>query len=213
VTRSSFVRARASIYQSLNSLDASHRAILPEIQRPSVRASKLTPGVHPPGGRPVSGRGRNPGGSVLSVAQGARVPAYSTGGASGGRLSRGRAARYDPHLMLELAPPVMAAPNSSVLNRPGPATPQHRSRTETSGAMSARRASARISPARIKLSCPMNSPEGYAGTRARARALAIRARSSCFTVVHLEHGVRLSRRTGWQAGRGRLGTESASCRV
>ncbi len=57
------------------------------------------------------------------------------------------------------------------MNRPGPATPQHRSSTETPGAMPARSARARISPARMKLSCSTNSPGGYADTRARLEGL------------------------------------------
>src|SRR4051794_36786223 len=66
------------------------------------------------------------------------------------------------------------------MNRPGPATPQHRSSTETPGAIPACRASARISVARMKLSCSTNSPRGYADMRARRSALKNGARSSCF---------------------------------
>ena len=51
-----------------------------------------------------------------------------------------------------------AHPSSWAMNRPGPPTPQHRSRTETPGAMPARSARARISPAPMKLSCSTYSP-------------------------------------------------------
>ena len=51
------------------------------------------------------------------------------------------------------------------------------------GCDAGRRASARISPARMKLSCPTNSPGAYADTRARCSASTNGARSSCFTAV------------------------------
>src|SRR5689334_20438715 len=52
------------------------------------------------------------------------------------------------------------------MNRPGPPTPQHRSSTDTPGPTPARCASARISLARMKLSCPTNSCRGRLGMAA-----------------------------------------------
>src|SRR5436190_13108415 len=58
------------------------------------------------------------------------------------------------------------------MNLPGPATPQHRSSTETPGAIPARTASSRISAARMKLSCSTNSSGACADMPARCRAWA-----------------------------------------
>src|SRR4051794_21136382 len=62
------------------------------------------------------------------------------------------------------------------MSRPGPATPQHRSSTRAPGAIPARPASARISPAPMNPSCSTNSPGAYAETRARRRAWSSSAR-------------------------------------
>src|SRR4051794_7407386 len=56
------------------------------------------------------------------------------------------------------------------MSRPGPATPQQRSSTDTPGATPARCARARISVADMKLSCSTNSPGGWAAALARRKA-------------------------------------------
>src|SRR4051812_18526013 len=61
--------------------------------------------------------------------------------------------------------------------------PQHRSSTVTPGPMPALTASARISPAVMKLSCPTNWPDACADTRARFSARSNGARSSCLIAV------------------------------
>jgi len=69
------------------------------------------------------------------------------------------------------------------MNRPGPATPQHRSSTDTPGAIPALTAKERISAARMKLSWSTNSPGGKADRRARLSAWSKETRSSCFMVA------------------------------
>src|SRR4051812_44313558 len=61
--------------------------------------------------------------------------------------------------------------------------PQHTSSTVTPGRMPAWTARDRISPAVMKLSCPMNSPGAYADTRAPCSARSNGARSSCLMAV------------------------------
>jgi hypothetical protein len=73
------------------------------------------------------------------------------------REAGGRARAISIALGLE-STPRQVQPSSAVMNRPGPATPQHRSSTETPGATPAATASSRISLARMKLSWPTNSP-------------------------------------------------------
>src|SRR5436305_3122854 len=80
------------------------------------------------------------------------------------------------------------------MKRPGPAIPQQRSSTETPGAMPARRARPRISPARMKLSCSTNSPRAKAETRACSRPRTKGARSSCFTPGRMAAGAGKSSR-------------------
>ena len=62
-------------------------------------------------------------------------------------------------------------PSACVINRAGPATPQHRSSTETAGAMPTALPVLRISPRRVKLSCSTYSARGECRLAGRRRGL------------------------------------------
>jgi hypothetical protein len=93
--------------------------------------------------------------SIVSSSSTTSKGPAGTGGIEETSKRQGRSAARSRAISMALAlesTPKYVQLSCAVMSRPGPATPQHRSSTETPGAMPARAAKDRISPASMKLS-------------------------------------------------------------